>query len=557
MAENSPRSILSEHTTQNNQTSQGNTGDDILDNQSDTSSASGLQMSMLENRLENEMTTLTNMVKDTVSTLQNSVTSFTEQVEKKFSDIDERFNRLEADRAIFENVNTNRSTSLFGQACPNNPNRDTFNPISLTSSQNRGDNQPSIFPHTSQGCLSSNLGYNLSSLNTGPNQTSTATGFGFTRVSESSNRGSNSAGTNDQMSQSCSNSSVERCTESSSQPKGGNHLFKMKPQNFDGTSDFDEFLCQFEITCEINAWKYNEKSLFLANCLTGDARSLLNELDSEGRRDYNTLTEKLRNRFGSVNRSEIFRTQLQSRTRNKGETIPELAQAIKKLVRQAYPGVTKDVIETLSLDNFIDAITDSDIRMRVRELSPKSLEEAEKICVRLEAYKIADKQRSRLVGRLDSGVEPKKEESSNLPNQFEMLSKTISTLTSEVKKFGQKNNTNANRGNYGNQRNQGNNQNYNRNQRFDRSNQNNRNRNNGYIRYGNQNRGSNSYERDQSRNNSQPSQNAQRTVNQHFTQQNNTNAIHSNDVEFEHTQLENTAQGNLTQSVWGAASRRQ
>ena len=98
-------------------------------------------------------------------------------------------------------------------------------------------------------------------------------------------------------------------------------------------SDFDEFLCQFETTCEINAWKYKDKSLYLANCLTGEARSLLNELDPEGRRDYDTLIEKLKNRFGSVNRSEIYRTQLKSRTRNKGETIQELAQAIKKLVR--------------------------------------------------------------------------------------------------------------------------------------------------------------------------------------------------------------------------------
>ena len=135
------------------------------------------------------------------------------------------------------------------------------------------------------------------------------------------------------------------------------------------------------------------RTLYLANCLTGEVRSLLNELDHDGRRDYDTLIEKLKNRFGSVNRSEICRTQLKSRTRSKGETIQELAQAIKKLVRQAYPGVNKDVIETLSLDNFIDAITDSDIGMRVRELSPKSLEEAEQICVRLEAYKIADKDR--------------------------------------------------------------------------------------------------------------------------------------------------------------------
>ena len=112
---------------------------------------------------------------------------------------------------------------------------------------------------------------------------------------------------------------MERPTEEILRSKGSNHILKMKPQNFDGKSDFDEFLCQFDITCEINAWKYKEKSLYLANCLSVEARSLLNELDPDGRRDYDTLIGKLRNRFGSVNRSEIYRTQLKSRTRNKGE----------------------------------------------------------------------------------------------------------------------------------------------------------------------------------------------------------------------------------------------
>ena len=129
------------------------------------------------------------------------------------------------------------------------------------------------------------------------------------------------------------------------------------------------------------------KNLFtLQTVLTGEARFLLNELDYEGKRDYNTLVEKLRNKFGSVNKSEICRTQMKSRTRNKGETIPELAQAIKKLVRQAYPGVNKEVIETLALHNFIDAITDSDIRPGLREPGPKSLADAEQISVHIEAY---------------------------------------------------------------------------------------------------------------------------------------------------------------------------
>ncbi|MCG7878412.1 MAG: hypothetical protein N0C90_19075 [Candidatus Thiodiazotropha endolucinida] len=548
MAENSPTIIPSDHTTQNNRAIQNNT-DDILDTQSDTSSASGLQMSMLENRLENEILKLSSMVKDTVSTLQNSITNLTERVEKKFSDIDERFNRFEADRAIFGNINSNRSSSLFGQAYTSNPNRDNLNPFSLTSSQNRVDNQPPIITHSSQGYLSSNY---VPSMNT-HNMNGGTTGCDLTRVTESCNRGGNLSGTNEQTCQSCSNSSVGRYVET----KRGNHLFKMKPQNFDGKSDFDEFLCQFEINCEINAWGYKEKSLYLANCLTGDARSLLNELGPEGRRDYNTLIDKLRNRFGSVNRAEIFRTQLKSRTRNKGETIPELAQAIKKLVRQAYPGVTKDVIETLSLDNFIDAITDSDIRMRVRELNPKSLEEAEKSCVRLEAYKIADKQRSRLVGRLDSEVEPKKEVSSNSQNQFAMLSEAISTLTSEVKKFSKTNNKSTNWGNHDNQRNQGNNRNNNRYPRFDSSNQNNRNLNNGYSRYGNQNRGNNSNERNPNRNHGQTTRKTARNENQGSAQQNSTNKDRSDNAVFEHYPLENATQGNLNQSVWGATSRRQ
>ena len=129
--------------------------------------------------------------------------------------------------------------------------------------------------------------------------------------------------------------------------------------------------------------------------MTGDARSLLSELDHDGRRDYNTLIEKLANIFDSTNRSELYTTQLKSKVRNKGEPIPELAQAIKKLVRQAYPGVNKDVIETLATDNFVDAMTDFNICLHVRELGTKTLADAERTALRLESHKIADKQRLR------------------------------------------------------------------------------------------------------------------------------------------------------------------
>ena len=240
----------------------------------------------------------------------------------------------------------------------------------------------------------------------------------------------------------------------SSHSKGDNTQFRMKPQNFCGTTNFDEFLSQFEITCEINNWQYREKSLYLANCLTGDARSILSELDHEGRRDYNTLVEKLANRFGSVNRSEIYRAQLKSRVRNKGESIPELAQAVKKLVRQAYPGVNKDVIETLSIDIFIDALTDSEIRLRVRELGQKTLADAERTALRLESHKIADKQRSRLVGILETDSRQGNNDKGGSNKELEKLKNSINSLSDQVKNLRRQNQYKSeNKFAYGNQQN--------------------------------------------------------------------------------------------------------
>ena len=85
-----------------------------------------------------------------------------------------------------------------------------------------------------------------------------------------------------------------------------------------------------------------------------------------------------------MNLSDIFRTQLKSRVRNKGESIPQLAKAVKKLVRQAYPRLNKDVVKTLYIDRFIDTMMDSEIRLRVREFGLKTLSDAEQTALRLE-----------------------------------------------------------------------------------------------------------------------------------------------------------------------------
>ena len=69
--------------------------------------------------------------------------------------------------------------------------------------------------------------------------------------------------------------------------------------------------------------------------------------------------------------------------------------------RQSYPTVSLDVIEALELDHFIDALTDTEIRLMLREIRPKTLAEAEKINGPMEGHRIADKQRMRLEGKVE------------------------------------------------------------------------------------------------------------------------------------------------------------
>ena len=172
---------------------------------------------------------------------------------------------------------------------------------------------------------------------------------------------------------------------------------KVKPQTYDGSDDLEEYLTQFNLVAELNGWDYESKSLFLASSMVGGTRALLCELDASQRKDYQSIVNALQNRFGSANRAEIYRSKLQGKMLGKNETIPELAQSVRKLTRKAYPSASSEVVKLLAMDYFIDALPDVDLRLRLREVGPKTIAEAETIAVRLDSHKVADKSRAKSV----------------------------------------------------------------------------------------------------------------------------------------------------------------
>ena len=222
-------------------------------------------LSRLETDIKEHMAQIASQVKNSISDMSN-------HIQQRFNDFDRHVQRLESQ--VLEN--TNRITSQ--------------DRVASLAQSNENSNNLQQLPLAASAVNNTNSVLNMSS------QTDTQ----FQRIS--------------------SNTETSR----------GDNSVKLKPQSFSGApaDEFEDYLAQFNITAEINGWNYKAKSLYLANSLTGNARSLLSELTEEQRKDYDCLVQKLTARYGSKNRAEVFRAQLKSRVKGKNESLAELAQAI-------------------------------------------------------------------------------------------------------------------------------------------------------------------------------------------------------------------------------------
>ena len=88
---------------------------------------------------------------------------------------------------------------------------------------------------------------------------------------------------------------------------------------------------------------------------------------------------------------------LKARTRRREESLPELAKDIERLVRLAYPDAAETMVEVLAKDQFVDALPEEDMQLRIRQNRPATLRAALEAALELESYQLASKQRARFV----------------------------------------------------------------------------------------------------------------------------------------------------------------
>ena len=86
---------------------------------------------------------------------------------------------------------------------------------------------------------------------------------------------------------------------------------------------------------------------------------------------------------------EKFQTELRCRRRNRGESLRELAQDIRRLMTLAYPGEKSSLSEHIARDSFLTALGDSELELKIREREPAGLDEALRIAQRFEVFRNA------------------------------------------------------------------------------------------------------------------------------------------------------------------------
>ena len=160
---------------------------------------------------------------------------------------------------------------------------------------------------------------------------------------------------------------------------------QLKLEKYDGYSvPLETFLAKYNNCAKFNRWTTEERSVFLRDSLTASASQILWEIKDDATDEE--IICLLRNRFGNSNQMEKFRAELHSRRRQRGESLQAVYQDIRKFLALGFPGQFGEMYEILGRDAFLTALNDPNLRIRVLDQAPKTLDEALAVAVRMEAY---------------------------------------------------------------------------------------------------------------------------------------------------------------------------
>ena len=177
--------------------------------------------------------------------------------------------------------------------------------------------------------------------------------------------------------------SLRRCLPDESKPPSRYGL--IKPERFDGKTDWEGWHSQFEEWARVSGWDEDMKKSMLVLSLTGAARSFYGDLTSAETSTYQQRVLALLDRFGRGREKVRAVQELTTLRRTKNQSPKELADEVRRLMHRAYPDVDRETRDSFSVAFFQRALGDK-LELKCMRADVKTLEEAIRVVEMEERY---------------------------------------------------------------------------------------------------------------------------------------------------------------------------
>ena len=147
---------------------------------------------------------------------------------------------------------------------------------------------------------------------------------------------------------------------------------KQKPEKFEGSSDWSDYLNHFEMVSLWNCWSEEEKAVQLSMSLTSAARQAWSDSFCDGRipLTYDSLVNALTQRFKPEGQEETFKAEFRHRVRRKDESFLEFGHYLRRLAIRAFTRINHVSREELVVDQFLEGLSEVDMRIQGCHILP-------------------------------------------------------------------------------------------------------------------------------------------------------------------------------------------
>jgi len=144
------------------------------------------------------------------------------------------------------------------------------------------------------------------------------------------------------------------------------------PKPYSGVTSYQSFKEHFERICRVNAWTTTkDKVQNLTLALEGPAAEILKDVNESSPTAYDEILTLLARRFGQTDAPRDAMRRFDNRRQTDNESIPEYAQALRVLHREAWPTATSSQRDSDLKRRFEDGVLNPEmsqfLRLHARE----------------------------------------------------------------------------------------------------------------------------------------------------------------------------------------------